>query len=479
MNPLRSRFSVTLVINFLFVTAISLGTASVLNHQVTRRELIRQTQVNLHNESRELALLVGEVVLEHIELLEALSIDGVIRDRLLAIDQTYTDEDAGDIVTRLQQRDQVWANAPDHDPLVQGILRNPVTHELEEFSKVFPDYSDLLITDQYGALVAATHHVDDYYQGDETWWQTVWNNGQGAIYVSQPMFDQALEVYIVEIAVPVYQEGTVVGVVHGFYRLDHVLEEVLESVEFETGGSRLYIDENQFLDHDKIRDDVPFPSGLTFALSETESDEIEYEVFGPEGPVNYGEEAAFVSAEPVHTVTATTGIEGELVDRAIANLNWSILVYQSSAEALHPLTASARVAMVTAAGALILAIALGTVLAQIVSNPVNILINTAKKIEQDEVDAEDLKKLEKLADKRDDMGELAKVFRDMSQVIIEREKSLANEIASLQAQVEAGSQQASGLELAYYEALRKKSAWLRQSPSSKTTINSDELANKG
>ena len=331
---------------------------------------------------------------------------------------------------------------------MQGILDNPITHELKEFYKLFPDYSDLLITDQYGALVAATHHIDDYYQGDEAWWRTVWNNGGGAIYVSQPFFEESVQTYVAEIAVPVYLEGQVVGVIHGYYRLDRALIKVLETVEFETGGSRLYISPERYLGADGIVKDVPLSPKLL--------------AHPPEAAVQYEGVSTFLSVEPVHTITETKGAEGALVDQAIADLNWRILVYQSSREALHPLTSSARVALITATGAFVLAIVLGSILAKIVSHPVQILIRTAQKVQSDAVTPNDLQQLDKIAEKRDEMGELATVFRDMSLVIMERAKSLSEEIADLQAQVDAGGQQASELELAYYNALCRKSAWLRQ-----------------
>lgn len=445
-NLLRSRFSIILIINFLFVAAISLGTASLLNYQVTRRDLIRQTQVNLHNESRELALLVGELMLEHIELLETLSIDGMIRNRLLELDRA--DKNQTDIPAQLKQRDKKWLQADEDDPFVAEILSNPIAEELKAFAKLFPDYSDLLVTDRHGALVGATHPVDDYYQGDELWWQTVWNDGRGAIYVSQPLFDETSQTYIAEIAVPIYVDHEVVGVLHGYYRLDRALAAMLQAIEFETGGSRLYISPEVYLSDGELQTDAP----LSTALLQNP----------PQGPVDYGTEMSFLSTEPVHTIVETASEGEELVDQAIATLNWYVLVFQSSREALHPLAESARIALITAAGALILAVVLGSVLAQIVSNPIQALIRTAQKVQADTVTPRDLEQLDEIASRGDDMGKLAAVFRDMSLVIMEREQSLSDEIATLQAQVREGSQQATGLELAYYDALRKKSSWLRQ-----------------
>lgn len=93
---------------------------------------------------------------------------------------------------------------------------------------------------------------------------------------------------------------------------------------------------------------------------------------------------------------------------------------------------------------------------------IRVLIGTAEKLQANRVVSEDLRQLDIIASRRDDIGRLARVLRDMALVITEREQYLSDEIAHLQAQVQAGSQQATGLEMAYYKALRKKSIWLRQ-----------------
>ena len=121
-----------------------------------------------------------------------------------------------------------------------------------------------------------------------------------------------------------------------------------------------------------------------------------------------------------------------------------------------------RVALVIGIGISLIAIALGYYLASNTNQSIRVLIGIAQKVQANRVVPEDLRQLDKIATRRDDIGQLASVLRDMALVISEREQHHSEEIAHLQAQVRSGSQQATGLEMAYYEALRKKSAWLRQ-----------------
>ena len=447
MNPLRSRFSILLVINFLFVSAIALGTASLLNYHFTRRDLVRQTHVNLHNQSRELALLVGELLLEHVELLKTLATTNIVQDQLLVHNQAY-EVDSNDRATAPLKPTQTQSNSTGENLRARSPFEGPLADELDNFVELFPNYSDVLIAGQTGTLIAATQPLEADDQSDKEWWTMISNDGQGAIYVSQPIFDETLQTYLTEIAVPVYRNGIVVGGIHGVYRLEHILMKVLETVTSETGGNRLYISDEHYLGENLILHDAPLPNQVIANQLQT--------------PIDYGGRKSFVSTEPVHTITDTAKAEGHLANQAIAQLNWRILVYQSSQEALEVLADEAEIAISTAAIALLIAIILGIILAQIVSNPIQTLIRAAQKVQDDSVAIEDLNQLDTIATKGDDLGKLAAVFRDMALVIIEREKSLSDEIATLQAQVNTGNQQASGLELAYYEALRKKSAWLRQ-----------------
>jgi hypothetical protein len=90
------------------------------------------------------------------------------------------------------------------------------------------------------------------------------------------------------------------------------------------------------------------------------------------------------------------------------------------------------------------------------------LMRIAQTMLSNQVSSEDLRQLEAIAADQDPIGQLAAVLREMARATDEREKSLSSEIAHLQAQMRSDIQRSTGLELAYYEALRKKSSWLRQ-----------------
>src|SRR5207249_2780667 len=105
--------------------------------------------------------------------------------------------DAAAIRAEIDRRDQTWRAAADTDPLIQDRLNGTIASELSEYHDTFPDNTEVLATDKYGALVGASVRTSNYNQAGESWWQAAYNNGQGAIYIGQPEYDQSSKATVV------------------------------------------------------------------------------------------------------------------------------------------------------------------------------------------------------------------------------------------------------------------------------------------
>jgi len=81
---------------------------------------------------------------------------------------------------------------------------NPTALLLTRHQALDPEeYAETFVTDVKGALVAATNRTTDYWQADEGWWQTAFNKGRGAVYVSGVEFDDSANVYSISFALPI------------------------------------------------------------------------------------------------------------------------------------------------------------------------------------------------------------------------------------------------------------------------------------
>jgi hypothetical protein len=84
-----------------------------------------------------------------------------------------------------------------------GILTSPPSQFLAELVKNDSTYREVLVTDRDGRLVAASNLTSDYFQADEDWWKSAFDNGRGRISVSDVSRDESANVYAFEVAVPV------------------------------------------------------------------------------------------------------------------------------------------------------------------------------------------------------------------------------------------------------------------------------------
>ena len=114
-------------------------------------------------------------------------------------------------VQRLGEIDRVWRRHVGLPPDVRDLLDSPASHFLHDLVSSDAIYDELLVTDRYGRLVAASGVTSDYYQGDERWWRDAADSGR--LSVSDVAWDESAQAFAVEVAVPIEAEsGGVVGV---------------------------------------------------------------------------------------------------------------------------------------------------------------------------------------------------------------------------------------------------------------------------
>ncbi len=120
---------------------------------------------------------------------------------------------------------------------IKSILENDPSRFLREYS-LDTDFRELLVTDVYGRIVAATHRNQDYYLSEARWWRYAFREGAGGRYIGDMTYDDKTGMYAMEFAVPIVDRTSqrAVGVVRGV--LDS--EEILNLVKSIKVGERGY-----------------------------------------------------------------------------------------------------------------------------------------------------------------------------------------------------------------------------------------------
>ncbi|WP_186441055.1 HAMP domain-containing hybrid sensor histidine kinase/response regulator, partial [Desulfamplus magnetovallimortis] len=116
-------------------------------------------------------------------------------------------------------------------PLIARLSNNSVSMLLRELFIYFYErnrgqsiFSEIFLTNRYGAVVAMSNIVEDYDQSDEQWWQQAMSNG---LYISEVQHDASVQGYGMTVAVRLDEpDNKPVGVVKSVISSHWILREV-------------------------------------------------------------------------------------------------------------------------------------------------------------------------------------------------------------------------------------------------------------
>ncbi len=111
----------------------------------------------------------------------------------------------------IKARDETWRNTSGIDDSMQAMMENEAAKELARLEKSEAYYFELFLMDNQGANVAMTNKTSDYWQGDEAKFTDAFNNGQGAVHISDVEFDESAQAYLVQVSVPVMDGASAIG----------------------------------------------------------------------------------------------------------------------------------------------------------------------------------------------------------------------------------------------------------------------------
>ena len=399
-----------LLVAFIGVTFVSAGVLAVYVFTSTSNLLRQGLERQLEEHTDETALRIGALLNEQINTIRTLSLNEVLEQAVEEANEAYP-ENAAVIQAELDAKDAQWRAADvafnNSDPLVNEHLSNQAALELNEFQGAFPNHVEIFVTDIHGGLTGSTNRTSDYYQADEEWWQSAYNNGQGAIYISKPEFDESARALAVLIALPVRSDetGEIIGVLRTTYLMS-ALHSILDERVGRTGDTELFV-LGTVVSH--------FHEGK---YSEVEP--AEYTAFRavPDhgmAKLDYEDVASVVVRAPVRTS------EGSPI---VDNLGWIVLFHQEQSEAFASVEAQVRGALAVIVLVMIFAVvaALGTSL--VLVRPILQLTQTAE-----QVAAGNLNSRAELSGS-DEVGILASTFNKMTSQLQETLQSLERRVAA-------------------------------------------------
>ncbi|MFN8413843.1 MAG: cache domain-containing protein [Anaerolineales bacterium] len=321
-----------LVVTFVIVTLISVGALSFVANRITTAQFDQTLGTNFHELASRMAREVGDAITKSKIALDGLALNKFVQDSVVEANANGTTD-----VTTLLKLDQQWAKAGDNSPLIKQVVNNELSVELKEFQNRLPQYAEVFVTDRSGSVIASTHRTSDYYQADEEWWKTAWNNGTGAIYISQPVYDESVKIYAIDIALPIpsHNGKDIVGILRATVDINELTSLLTASQLGQTGQAVLALPNNRYLSNQ---------TGVNFSTFSLVTSKGISSINGPYGQVDYEGIPSVVSSVPVTSIT-----DKEAIDQ----LRWSVVVHQDLPEANKPITNTTQGLLLTAIGVLI------------------------------------------------------------------------------------------------------------------------------
>jgi putative methionine-R-sulfoxide reductase with GAF domain len=401
-----------LITAFVVLTIVVVGIMGFLSQRNYRISLTNNISNNLYELASARSTEIGKALDHEYQVLKALSLTRSIQDYTDLIDSAtpvFTQE-------KIIQLDQQWRAADainnDADPLVASVLYNAISFDLRNYQTQFPQQVEVFLTNDQGVNIASTNRTSDYYQADEEWWQVAYQDGQ---YIGQPEYDESSKTIAINMAVAVYQTGSdrVIGILRTTVNFNALTNSLVVSLFGQTGRSVIYLPDGQELKLIKVDDDsyelvqVEAPASIqAFALTNDKTSSISIDGI-----------AALAGQSNVT-------IPGDSEDAPLISLlNWHVVTLQDEVEALQPVTAQARNAILLGVSIMIAAIIAGYGNSVLIAGPILRLNTVAQKVSGGDLTAQ------AKVETRDEVGTLAVTFNSMVAQLRELIGSLEQRVA--------------------------------------------------
>ena len=113
----------------------------------------------------------------------------------------------------IRKLDRRWDGLHPNSPEMVAVLANPIADSLCDLQDEDGRLAEVLVTDRWGRLVAATQRTTDYYQADELWWERAFGDGRhGKVYVPEVGYDESSRTWSIDVCIPLRSGQEVVGV---------------------------------------------------------------------------------------------------------------------------------------------------------------------------------------------------------------------------------------------------------------------------
>jgi len=368
--------------------------AAIAYFALTRLE--RDTEADLKKsfttQSEEVADLIYLFLHEKISQLQVASFSDSFQDTVRSQNEQYGD-DLQKTMQVIHKIDNAWQSEEGILEVVdrvlgRGAISNGAIAELAHLTHAFSEHSELIVTDRYGGTVAATGKLTDYYQGEESWWQSSWAAGQGSIYVSPPTYDESAGLWALLIAVPIIDNNThqTIGVIRSTLSLK-AIDKIAAHLQIGKTGAAVILD--QTLAPITSNSSLDLTHQQQIALDANRGSLISTQIGSTPDSSNDSEPAVSPTAE--NYIVGHARVSGAAIalnqspmelalTEAIDKLGWHVVVFQETKEAKANVNAIYFAVLVFCIIGLSIACGIAFVIARRMTRPLEMLARASLRL---------------------------------------------------------------------------------------------------
>ncbi|MEK9172259.1 MAG: PAS domain-containing sensor histidine kinase, partial [Nitrospirota bacterium] len=154
----------------------------------------------------------------------------ILRGAVIDSNRSYAGRDPVSIRRMVREWEGRWNKGINRKQFPEFINKMATDYLIQWHRIRKAEYIAILVTDSQGALVLSSTPQAAYDQSKALWWKAAFNGGNGQIYVSDLVFDEALGFHVLDIAVPVFDDvqRQAVGAVNVRLRRDELFKPIRE-----------------------------------------------------------------------------------------------------------------------------------------------------------------------------------------------------------------------------------------------------------
>ncbi len=163
-------------------------------------------RVAVSDSTEEWAKNVEPSLVPDIRAIRLLASNKILRDAV------YEQNSKAVSLARIKELDNEWSSTKEMTPFKLALQESEAGTLLKQSVLLNPQYTELFLTDDQGANVAAYPATSDYWQGDEAKFSKSFA-GAGRVFIGKQEFDESTKKVSVQVSVPIYSnDNRVIGV---------------------------------------------------------------------------------------------------------------------------------------------------------------------------------------------------------------------------------------------------------------------------